>query len=156
MKPVTVSVTVPNSREEVYDFLDVLANHEPFTDHMMVDWQYSGPAAGIGARARMRLKKPGRADWMDLEIVEVHPPTTSVEETLGAGGRRHARHVHPRRGPGGRDADLLPLRVAACAAGRAPGGPGDALGAQAREPAVAGSPGAAADAARAAALTCGP
>jgi hypothetical protein len=83
MKPVTVSVTVPNSREEVYDFLDVLANHEPFTDHMMVDWQYSGPAAGLGARARMRLKKPGRADWMDLEVVEVHPPTTSVEETVG-------------------------------------------------------------------------
>jgi len=52
MKPVTVSVTVPNSREEVYDFLDVLANHEPFTDHTMVDWQYSGPAAGLGARAR--------------------------------------------------------------------------------------------------------
>ena len=63
MKPVTVSTTVPQGREEVYDFLDVLANHEPFTDHMMVDWQYSGPAAGLGARARMRLKKPGRADW---------------------------------------------------------------------------------------------
>ena len=94
MKPVTVSVTVPNSREEVYDFLDVLANHEPFTDHMMVDWQYSGPAAGLGARARMRLKKPGRADWMDLEVVEVHPPTTSVEETVGAGGRRRTRGTY--------------------------------------------------------------
>jgi hypothetical protein len=44
MKPVTVSVTVPNDREEVYAFLDVLANHEPFTDHMMVDWTYSGLA----------------------------------------------------------------------------------------------------------------
>jgi polyketide cyclase/dehydrase/lipid transport protein len=94
MKPVTVSVTVPNSRSEVYEFLDVLANHELFTDHMLVDWHYSGPPAGLGARARMRLKKAGRADWLDLEVVEVHPPTTSVEETVGAGGRRRTRGTY--------------------------------------------------------------
>ena len=92
MKPVTVSIAVPNRREEVYDYLDVLANHEPFTDHMLVDWHYSGPAAGLGARAR--LKKPGRPDWMDLEVVEVHPPATSVEETVGAGGRRRTRGTY--------------------------------------------------------------
>jgi polyketide cyclase/dehydrase/lipid transport protein len=94
MKPVTVSITVPNDREEVYDFLDVLANHEPFTDHMLVDWHYSGPARGLGARARMRLKKRGRPDWMDLEVVEVHPPAMSVEETVGAGGRRRTRGTY--------------------------------------------------------------
>ena len=94
MRPVTVAITVPNDREEVYDFLDVLANHEPFTDHMLVDWQYSGPARGLGARARMRLKKRGRPDWMDLEVVEVHPPAVSVEETVGAGGRRHTRGIY--------------------------------------------------------------
>jgi hypothetical protein len=38
MKPVSVSLTVPNSREEVYRFLDVLANHERFTNHMLIDW----------------------------------------------------------------------------------------------------------------------
>jgi Polyketide cyclase / dehydrase and lipid transport len=94
MRPVTVSITVPTSRAEVNEFLDVLANHEPFTDHMMVDWHYSGPAAGLGARARMRLTKAGRPDWMDLEVVEVHPPTTSVEETVGAGGRRRTRGTY--------------------------------------------------------------
>jgi Polyketide cyclase / dehydrase and lipid transport len=94
MKPVTVSITVPHGRHEVYDFLDVLANHEPFTDHMLVDWHYSGPARGLGARARMRLKKRGRPDWMDLEVVEVHPPATSVEETVGAGGRRRTRGTY--------------------------------------------------------------
>jgi len=94
VKPVTVSITVPNGREEVYDFLDVLANHEPFTDHMLVDWHYSGPARGLGARARMRLKKRGRPDWMDLEVVEVHPPAMSVEETVGAGGRRRTRGTY--------------------------------------------------------------
>ena len=94
IRPVTVSVAVPNSREEVYDFLDVLANHEPFTNHMMVDWHYSGPRCGVGARARMRLKKPGKTDWMDMEVVEAHPPTGSTEETVSAHGRRRTRGTY--------------------------------------------------------------
>jgi uncharacterized protein YndB with AHSA1/START domain len=94
MKPVRVSVTVPQSREEVYEFLDVLANHEPFTDHMMVDWEYSGPPRGIGARARMRLKRPGPADWMEMEVIDADPPRTSTEETVGAGGRRRTRGTY--------------------------------------------------------------
>ena len=105
MRPVTVAVTVPNGRQEVYDFLEVLANHEPFTDHMLVDWHYSGPSYGLGARARMRLKKRGRPDWMDLEVVEVHRPSSTVEETVGAGGRRRTRGTYvleeaPAAGPG--------------------------------------------------------
>jgi hypothetical protein len=94
MKPVAVSITVPNGRDEVYGFLDVLANHEPFTDHMMVDWRYAGPASGVGARARMRLKKPGRADWMELEVVEAYPPGRSSEVTVSAGGRRRTRGTY--------------------------------------------------------------
>jgi hypothetical protein len=49
MKPVTVSIEVPQAREDVYDFLDVLANHESFTDHMLRDWRCAGPARGVGA-----------------------------------------------------------------------------------------------------------
>jgi hypothetical protein len=94
MKPVTVSVVVPNRRDGVYRYLDVLANHESFTDHMLVDWRYSGPPDGIGARARMRLKKPGRADWMDLEVIEADPPCGMTEETVGAGGRRRTRGTY--------------------------------------------------------------
>jgi hypothetical protein len=89
-----VSVSVPNHRQEVYDFLDVLANHEPFTDHMLVDWQYSGPRRGVGAHARMRLKKRGRPDWMDLEVIEADPPHGTTEETVGAGGRRRTRGTY--------------------------------------------------------------
>ena len=94
MKPVTVHVAVPNGREQVYRHLDVLANHEAFTDHMLVDWQCSGPRSGVGARARMRLKKPGRPDWMDLEVTAAEPPLATVEETVGAGGRRHTRGTY--------------------------------------------------------------
>jgi hypothetical protein len=94
MKPVTVSVSVPNRRQEVYDFLDVLANHEPFTDHMLVDWEYSGPRSGVGAHARMRLKKRGRPDWMEMEVIEADPPRGTTEETVGARGRRRTRGTY--------------------------------------------------------------
>jgi hypothetical protein len=94
MKPVTVSVTVPRPREEVYEFLDVLANHEPFTNHMLVDWELVGPPSGLGAGARMRVKKPGRADWIDLRVVAVDPPRGTTEESVSAGGRRRTRGTY--------------------------------------------------------------
>jgi uncharacterized protein YndB with AHSA1/START domain len=94
MKPVTVSIAVPQPREEVWDFLDALANHEAFTDHMLVDWQLSGPARGVGASVRMRLKRPGPADWMDLRVIEVDPPRRSTEESVGAHGRRRTRGTY--------------------------------------------------------------
>ena len=94
MRPVTVAVTVPNDREDVFRFLDVLPNHEPFTDHMLVDWYYAGPPSGIGARAHMRLKKPGRPEWMDLEVIDADPPRLSVEETVSARGRRPTRGTY--------------------------------------------------------------
>ena len=61
MKPVTVSTTVSKSRDEVFDFLDLLANHEGFMDHLFVDWSFSGPPRGVGAKTRVRVTKPGRA-----------------------------------------------------------------------------------------------
>jgi uncharacterized protein YndB with AHSA1/START domain len=93
VKPVTVSVTVRKGREAVWRYLDVLANHELFTNHMLVDWTCSGPPAGVGARARMRLKKPGRPDWIDLEVIEAEP-YRSVEESVSAGGRRRTRGTY--------------------------------------------------------------
>jgi hypothetical protein len=88
MKPVTVTVDVPNPRAEVYDFLDVLANHEPFTDHLMVDWKYSGPRAGVGAKANARVKAPGSNENGNIEVIEADPPRSIVEESLSAGGKR--------------------------------------------------------------------
>jgi hypothetical protein len=46
MKPISVSVRVDRPREDVFAFLDVLADHAQFTDHMLVDWSFDGPAAG--------------------------------------------------------------------------------------------------------------
>jgi uncharacterized protein YndB with AHSA1/START domain len=102
MKPITVTTSVPQPREEVYAFLDVLGNHEPFTNHMLVDWTLSGPRSGVGARARMRANAPGPKQWTDMEVVEARPPERIVETAQGANGRRRTRGTYTlREAPGG-------------------------------------------------------
>ena len=87
MKPVRVSIDVPQAREDVYDFLDVLANHELFTDHMMRDWRYEGPARGVGAKAKVTAVAVGRTDTLDMEVIEAERPARNVERNVGASGR---------------------------------------------------------------------
>jgi uncharacterized protein YndB with AHSA1/START domain len=100
MKPITVSVVVDRPREEVFAHLDALANHEAFTDHFMHDFTFSGPTAGVGAKARFRTRPN---DWMDLEVLESQAPARTVERTVGAGGKRVTRGTYTlTEQPGGR------------------------------------------------------
>jgi Polyketide cyclase / dehydrase and lipid transport len=94
VKPVTVSVAVSQPAEEVYDFLDVLANHEAFLDHFLVDWKFSGPARGVGARAEARASAPMSQDWTEFEVVEVERPKRIVEEGVGLKGKRRTRGTY--------------------------------------------------------------
>ncbi len=95
MKPVTVSVEVPSSTHQVYEFLDVLGNHESFMDHFMVDWQLSGPKRGVGAKANVRVKATAEKDWTDVEIVEADSGRRLVEETIGGpGAKRRTRGTY--------------------------------------------------------------
>jgi uncharacterized protein YndB with AHSA1/START domain len=94
MKPVTVSTTVPEPREDVFEFIDVLGNHQAFTDHFLVDWKLAGPRAGVGARARMRVKKPGPADWLQMEVIDSDPPRSTTEESVSGNGRRRTRGTY--------------------------------------------------------------
>jgi len=87
MKPVRVSIDVPQPRDDVYDFLDVLANHELFTDHMLRDWRYDGPARGVGAKAKVTAIAAGRAEPIDMEVIETERPARNVERNVGATGR---------------------------------------------------------------------
>jgi len=98
VKPVTVSTTVPNPVEDVYDFLEALANHESFLDHFLVDWSFSGLRAGVGAKGRARTDAPGSQDWTEFEIVEAERPRRIVEDGVGAGGKRHTRGAYELRG----------------------------------------------------------
>lgn len=90
MKPIAVSVDVPQPRDRVFAFLDVMRNHERFTDHMLTDWQYAGPERGVGATARVRTKVAGKTDALVIETVSSAPPSEIVELNVGVGGRRRA------------------------------------------------------------------
>ena len=123
MKPVTVSIEVPQSPEEVFDHLDVLANHEAFTDHFLVDWETSGPERGVGARARMRVKKPGPEDWLEMEVIESERPRRNVERATGAKGKRLTQGTYELAPLRRRHLDQLRARLARGAEGRAPDRP---------------------------------
>ena len=84
MRSVRVSVDVPQSIEDVYDFFDVLSNHSLFTDHMMRDWRYDGPARGVGAKATITAFAAGRTDTINMEVIEAERPTRNVERNVGA------------------------------------------------------------------------
>jgi hypothetical protein len=94
MKPVTVAIEVPQSREKVYDFLDVIGNHEQFTDHFLVDWELSGPPSGVGAKARMQIKSFGMKDPLEMEVVAAERPRMTAEESVSAKGRRRTRGTY--------------------------------------------------------------
>src|SRR5262249_43874959 len=71
-----------------------LGNHEQFTDHFLVDWELSGPASGVGAKARMQLKSAGMKEPLDMEVVAAERPRMSAEESVSAKGRRRTRGTY--------------------------------------------------------------
>ena len=90
MRPVRVTTAVPYPPERVYDFLDVMANHEPFTNHMLKDWEYIGPERGVGAKARVTATLGGRREPVEIEVIAAERPNMIGERNVGAGGRRVA------------------------------------------------------------------
>lgn len=83
MDPVTVSIVVDRPREQVFDYLQDIANHAEFTDHYLIDWRLTRiDSVGRGAGARFRVKAPppaGRFAWGDVTLVEVQRPHRIVE-----------------------------------------------------------------------------
>ena len=86
--PVTVSVDVPQRRADVFAFLDVMANHESFTDHMLTDWHVSGPPSGLGSKATVTSKVGGMTDHVEFEVIEVEPGRLIRERNVAAKGKR--------------------------------------------------------------------
>jgi hypothetical protein len=93
VKPATVSVSVGQSPRQVFEFLDLLANHQAFLGHLFTDWGFSGPSRGVGARAEARTNVPGSQDWTDFEVIESEPGRI-VEQEVGAKGKRHTRGTY--------------------------------------------------------------
>jgi hypothetical protein len=94
MRPVTVSIDVPQAPEQVYDFLDVMAHHESFTDHYLTDWRYDGPARGLGSRATVTAALAGAKTDVSIEVVEAESPRRIVERNVSAAGRRLAHGTY--------------------------------------------------------------
>ena len=89
MDPVSVSIIVSVPREEVFDYLQDIANHAEFTDHFLVDWNLTRmDPVGRGAGARFRVKAPAnRFSWADVTFVEVDRPHRIVE--IGRTGKNN-------------------------------------------------------------------
>ncbi|MEU8354266.1 SRPBCC family protein [Streptomyces sp. NPDC048845] len=94
MRPVTVSTDVRQPPEQVYDFLDVMANHELFTRHYLTDWRYSGAPRGVGSCATVTAVLGGRKTDVVVEVVEAEAPRRIVERNTGVDGRRRGRGVY--------------------------------------------------------------
>ncbi|MEU5099338.1 SRPBCC family protein [Streptomyces sp. NPDC020996] len=94
MKPVTVSIDVPQTPEQVYDFLDVMAHHERFTNHYLSDWRYGGPERGIGSCATVTVALGGVKTDIAIEVVETDAPRRIVERNVSAAGRRLANGTY--------------------------------------------------------------
>ncbi len=87
MDPVSVSVVVSSPPEQVFDYLQDIANHSEFCDHYLVDWHLTRvDSVGLGAGARFRVKAPGnRYSWADVTFAEVQRPHRIVE--VGRSGK---------------------------------------------------------------------
>jgi hypothetical protein len=96
-QPVTVSIDVPQPRAAVYDYLDVMANHEAFTDHMLTNWRVSGPATGVGSKATVTAKVAGVSDESEIEVFEVEPGRMIRERSIAAKGKRIAHGTYTLR-----------------------------------------------------------
>ncbi len=88
-----------------------MGNHEQFTEHMLRDWQLSGPERGVGARANVTAVMGGRSEPVAIEVVDAHEPRTIVERNIGAGGKRIAQGTYasrPRQAVGPRSRSNTP------------------------------------------------
>jgi uncharacterized protein YndB with AHSA1/START domain len=92
--PVTVSVEVARPRQEVFEYVDVLANHERWMKRLYKDWSFEGPRRGVGAIAKAQVDAPTARERVTFEVVESVAPERIVEEGESAHGKRETRGTY--------------------------------------------------------------
>ena len=96
MEPVTLTTTIGKPREEVFEYLADVANHQEFTDHCLVDWHLTREDSyGRGAGARFRVKSRfDRFSYGDLTLAEVAPTPSSSSARAAAGRFNRVHFAH--------------------------------------------------------------
>ncbi len=92
--PVTVSVEVGRPRQEVFEYVDVLANHERWMSRLYKDWSFEGPKRGVGAIAKAQVDAPTARERVSFKVVESTAPERIVEEGESAHGKRETRGTY--------------------------------------------------------------
>src|SRR6202042_2927699 len=67
--PVKVSVEIARPRQQVFDYVDVLANHEAWRKNLYKDWRFEGPGRGVGAIARATPDAPTSRERVEIKVV---------------------------------------------------------------------------------------
>jgi uncharacterized protein YndB with AHSA1/START domain len=92
--PVIVTVEVARPRQEVFDYVDVAANHEQWMDHLFKDWHFEGPNRGAGSVTKATVNAPSSRELMTIKVVESTAPERIVEEGESAHGKRQTRGTY--------------------------------------------------------------
>jgi uncharacterized protein YndB with AHSA1/START domain len=79
--PVSSNVVIDRRPEEVFAYLEDVANHAEFTDHYLKEFRLTREdSLGLGAGARFRLDAPlNRFSWADATIIEAEAPKRIVQ-----------------------------------------------------------------------------
>jgi uncharacterized protein YndB with AHSA1/START domain len=93
-EPVTVAVEVARPRQEVFEYVDVLANHERWMSLLYKDWSFEGPRRGVGAIAKAQVDAPAAREKVTFEVVESEAPERIVEAGESAHGKRETRGTY--------------------------------------------------------------
>lgn len=93
-EPVTVSVEIARPRQEVFDYVDNIANHEEWMKLLYKDWRFEGPRRGVGAIAKARVDAPTSREQISFEVVESVAPERVVEEGESAHEKRRTRGTY--------------------------------------------------------------
>ena len=81
MDPVSSTVTIDRTPDEVFAYLEDVANHAEFTDHYLEDFRLTREdSIGVGAGARFRVDAPlNRFSWGDITVVQADRPRRIVQ-----------------------------------------------------------------------------
>lgn len=84
MGPISLSIQIDASRDQVFDLICDLSRRPAWIDHFAKDYHLQRlDPAGEGAAARFRVGAPGGIDYMETVIAETERPAKIVERGHG-------------------------------------------------------------------------